>query len=133
MKTVFIAFCAVLFFMGAVAADEIGDKCGEHPRLLRDASGAAVWHSPQQLEELVLKRVTPEKPSLHNFTYDGFVSAKVMINTRGEVICMWNAAGHPVMIPPAMKAAREWKFKPLVRDGKPVEYVGMLRIPVTTR
>ncbi len=100
---------------------------------MRDAGGKAVWHSPEQINDLVLKKVAPEKPSVAGFNYDGVVSLKIMVNTEGDVICMWNAAGHPVMIPGAVKAVHEWKFKPLSRNGKLVEYVPTVKVPVSTR
>jgi tRNA U34 5-methylaminomethyl-2-thiouridine-forming methyltransferase MnmC len=106
------------------------DKCGSHPLLMRDTAGKLLWFSPEQLEERVTKKVTPETLSIEGFKYQGVVSLKVMIGTTGDVICMWGAAGHPVMIPPAFKAVHEWKFKPMVHQGKPAEYLGTVRISV---
>lgn len=129
MKAIALVLCLMLW-VSVSPADEVTEKCGPHPLLVRDAAGKLQWFSPEQLEERITKKVTPETLSIEGFKYEGVVSLKVMIGTTGDVICMWGAAGHPIMIPTAFKAVHEWKFKPLIHQGRPAEYLGTVRIRV---
>ncbi|MBZ5630882.1 MAG: energy transducer TonB [Acidobacteriia bacterium] len=131
MKCIALLLCLIAL-AGVSLADDVTEKCGPHPLLMRDKDGKLAWLSPQQLEERATKKVAPETLSIGGFKYEGVVSLKVMVGTTGDVICMWGAAGHPVMISPAFKAAHEWKFKPLIHEGKPAEYLGTMRIRVAT-
>ena len=106
------------------------EKCGVHPTLLRDGVGKLVWFSPEQLHSLMVATVPLEKPSIPGQKYVGQVSMHIMVNTKGNVVCMWGGAGHPVMLSPAFRAVRAWRFKPLASDGKPAEYVGTIKVQV---
>jgi hypothetical protein len=126
---------AVILLLSAMcfAADDIEDHCGPHPALMRDSAGQVIWLSPSELDTRVVKKVPIEKPAVSGLEYAGVVSAKVMINTTGDVICIWNAAGSPIVLRNAILAAREWKFKPMMSKGAAAEYVGTLKIPVSTK
>ena len=133
MRGAVLLFCFILL-AGLSLADEVTEKCGSHPLLMRDTAGKPQWLSPEQLEERITKKVAPETLSIDGFRYEGVVSLKVMIGTTGDVICMWGAAGHPVMIPPVFKAVHDWKFKPLVHQGRPAGHIppfvtGSARVP----
>jgi hypothetical protein len=106
------------------------EKCGAHPALLRDRAGKLVWFSPEQLQSMLVATVPLEKPAIPRQKYTGQVSMHVMVNAKGKVVCMWGGAGHPVMLSPAFRAVHQWRFKPLVSDGKPAEYVGTLKVQV---
>jgi len=117
----------------ATSAEKIIDmteKCGLHPMLLRDKVGKLVWFSPEQLQSRIVATVPLEKPTIPRQKYTGQVSMHVIINAKGNVICQWGGAGHPVMLSPAFRAVHEWRFKPLLSDGKPAEYVGTLKVHV---
>ncbi|MFB3814884.1 MAG: hypothetical protein ACE14L_12325 [Terriglobales bacterium] len=131
MKAVFAAL--VLLPCLCFAGDEITVHCGEHPALMRDSAGKVVWLSPAELEARIVKKVPVQKPAVAGLNYSGVVSIKVMINTTGDVVCMWDAAGSPVVLANAVVAAQQWKFKPLTKKGAPAEYVGTLKVSVSTR
>ncbi len=60
------------------------------------------------------------------------VKLKIMVSTGGEVICViWDLRGHPLMLASAVKAAHDWMFKPKSENGRPIEFVGTLEIPVS--
>jgi outer membrane biosynthesis protein TonB len=63
--------------------------------------------------------------------FEGAVKMKIMVSTGGDVICMWDVSGHPLMLASAVKAAHDWKFKPKIENRKPTEFVGVLELPVT--
>jgi outer membrane biosynthesis protein TonB len=112
----------------------LGKNCpGDHPNLLRDNAGKIVTFTPEQLKNMSVKRVKPEFPTLPpKLEYDGYVTFRVLINTRGEVACLWGNAGHPALVPAADEAGRWWKFKPMRVSGKAVEYIGTMRFHFST-
>jgi protein TonB len=65
--------------------------------------------------------VQPEYPQLAKTTrQSGVVAVEVMINDRGDVTSARALSGPPLLREAALSAARRWKFKPAIRDGKPV-------------
>jgi len=53
----------------------------------------------------------------------GTVSVQVTVNDRGDVVGATAVSGPEVLRASAVAAARHWKFKPSMRDGKPVGQV----------
>lgn len=51
----------------------------------------------------------------------GQVLLKFHISESGDVESVDVISGHPVLIPAAVDAAKKWKFKPYIRNGKPVK------------
>jgi TonB-like protein len=125
---------AFVICLAASAFAQVGKNCpGDHPNLLRDRTGKTVIFTPEQLNHMALRRVKPEHPNLPpNFEYDGYVTFKVLIDTRGEVACLWGNAGLPAFAQAADEAGRWWKFKPMMVDGKDVEYIGTMKFHFST-
>ena len=130
MRVIALVFALALFSSGA-AGQGIGEKCGSHPGLLRDKSGNPVWFSASQLQSIALKSVMPAPVHVGGLTFKGVVNLKLMVSTGGDVICIWDARGHPLMLASAVKAAYEWKFKPKIENSKPTEFLGTLELPVS--
>lgn len=130
MKLVLLVGSALL--LGAIATcQDVQQQCGNHPNLLRDASGQLKWLTSEELRKTAVILVEADPvPLPGGMIYSGFVTARVMVSATGEVVCMWGASGHPVMIPAAVRAIHQWKFKPRVVGGKRVEFVGLLKVPV---
>lgn len=128
---VFLVTVSLVLISGCCMCQEIERHCGVHPNLLRNGSGEPKMFSPEQLQSMATQKVQPEPVPLPSGSYyAGFVAANLMVDTRGDVICIWGAAGNPVMIPAAIRAMHGWKFKPMLVGTKPVKFVGRLRVPV---
>jgi hypothetical protein len=125
-----VVFALAIFSFGAPVKN-MTEKCGAHPSLLRDESGSPVWFSSTQLYSLAVKPVMAEPVHIKGLTFNGSVSVKIMVGTSGDVVCIWDAKGHPLMLANAVKAAHDWKFKPKIENGKPSEFVGTLELPVS--
>jgi TonB-like protein len=125
---------ALVVGLAASAFAQLGKNCpGDHPELLRDSAGKILIFTPQQLKGRAVKQVKPEFPELpQNFGYDGYVTFKVLIDTRGEVACLWGNAGLPVLAQAADEAGRWWKFRPVMVNGKAVEYLGTMKFHSST-
>ena len=130
MKTALLACIFVLFCIVAHGQD-LQQQCGNHPDLFRDGSGQPKWFSSPEVEKMATRTTTPEAVALPNgLPYSGFVSVRLMVNTAGDVVCLWDASGHPLMIASAIRAIHQWKFKPMTAGGRKVEFVGLLKVPV---
>jgi periplasmic protein TonB len=63
----------------------------------------------------------------------GTVSLLLRVDTEGRVVGVevQASSGHPALDQAAQQAARRWRFRPAVRDGRPME--GTVRVPVSFR
>lgn len=56
----------------------------------------------------------------------GDVGVDVLVGPDGAVICTAGYLGHPMVLKDVEEAVRQWKFKPLIENNKPVAFVGNL-------
>jgi Gram-negative bacterial TonB protein C-terminal len=56
----------------------------------------------------------------------GDVGVDVLVGPDGTVICTSGYMGHPMVVKDVEEAVRQWKFKPLTENNKPVAFVGSL-------
>lgn len=77
----------------------------------------------QSVEEgLILNKVKPVYPPLARQAHiQGTVILKVLINKSGDVENMQLFSGHPMLAPAALDAVKQWKYKPYLLNGEPVE------------
>jgi outer membrane biosynthesis protein TonB len=97
---------------------------------LRNKSGI-VWFTTEQLEKMAIKRIEPVMPlTAAGYHYDGAVSFRILVDRKGEISCIWAGAGNSLFVPAANEALQYWKFKPMLVNGKPVEFVGIMKFHV---
>ncbi len=70
-------------------------------------------------EASVLKKVDPIYPPLARI--QGTVTLQVVINKAGDVENIKLYSGHPMLAPAAIDAVKQWKYKPYLLNGEPVE------------
>jgi len=71
---------------------------------------------------LLIKRVNPEYPKeLKKRRIQGMVLLKVMISKDGDVTEVATISGRPDLAALASDAVRQWKYKPYLLSGQPVE------------
>jgi len=114
---------------------------GEVDRLLRDLKkqnqtvlviGSADSPSKNPITSDVIngsavRLVQPTYPVIaHAAHASGQVSVLVLIDLDGHVAAAQAEAGHPLLRPAAIKAARESSFTPTKLDGKPVRVMGLI-------
>jgi protein TonB len=79
-------------------------------------------NTPTRAESL--RQVRPEYPSMAKASgQKGIVTVEVSINERGDVVSARAISGPSLLRGPAVTAASRWKFKPAMRDGKPISSV----------
>lgn len=129
MNTGIALLCSVLYTGTSVA--QLGVNCGEHPRIFHNENGI-VWFTPEQLEKRIVRRIEPAIPRSGGvpFHYDTQITFKILVNTNGEVGCIWEPKGDAIFRRPANEALQYWRYKPMLVEGKPVEYVGVVKVHV---
>ena len=71
----------------------------------------------------LLQRVEPEYPrAAREKRVQGSVVLNVIVSKDGSVEQLVPVTGDSELAPAAAAAVRQWRFKPLVRDGKPIEF-----------
>jgi len=70
----------------------------------------------------MVKKVDPVYPPLaRQARIQGSVILQVVINKSGDVENIQLYSGHPMLAPAAIDAVKQWKYKPYLLNGEPVE------------
>jgi len=64
------------------------------------------------------------------FHYDSYVTFKILVATNGDIGCIWEPKGNALFVRAVNEALQYWRYKPMLLDGKPVEYVGVVKVHV---
>ena len=56
----------------------------------------------------------------------GEVVVMVIVDEEGKVIAAQVSSGHPLLRPACIKAAKETRFTPTLREGKPIKVLGAI-------
>ncbi len=71
---------------------------------------------------LLLHKVQPPYPALAKAArIEGNVVLKAIIDKEGNIQDLQLVSGHPMLVPAAIEAVRQWKYKPYLLNGQPVE------------
>jgi protein TonB len=71
---------------------------------------------------LLVHRVEPAYPTLaRSARVQGEVVLSAVIDTTGQITNLQLVSGHPMLVPAALSAVREWRYKPYLLNGQPVE------------
>jgi protein TonB len=61
----------------------------------------------------------------------GSVKLQATISKDGSVENLQVVSGHPLLVPAAIQAVRQWKYKPTVLNGEPVEVITEIDVNFT--
>lgn len=71
---------------------------------------------------LLVHRVEPAYPTLARAArVQGEVVLSAVIDTNGQITNLQLVTGHPMLVPAAIAAVKEWRYKPYLLNGQPVE------------
>ena len=71
---------------------------------------------------LLIHRVEPVYPPLAKAArVQGEVVLSAIISTNGEIENLQLVSGHPMLVPTAIAAVKQWRYKPYLLNGQPVE------------
>ncbi len=78
---------------------------------------------------VLVDRVPPIYPPLaRQARIQGEVLLRVLIGKDGGVEKLQAVSGHPMLVPAAIVAVKQWKYKPLLVDGQPVQIETEVRV-----
>jgi protein TonB len=58
-----------------------------------------------------------------NIRLQGVVKLHVLVDKDGKISGMRVISGHPLLVPPAMEAVKQWRYSTTLLNGEPVEVV----------
>jgi protein TonB len=91
------------------------------PQKLRVSSGVA--------EGLKTHDVTPTYPQMARIAHiQGDVILQATISKNGVIENLRAVQGHPILIQAAMDAVKQWKYKPYILNGEPVEVETQIKV-----
>jgi len=71
---------------------------------------------------LLIHKVQPPYPPLAKAArIQGEVILKAIINKDGEIQDLQLVSGHPMLVPAAIEAVKQWRYRPYLLNGQPVE------------
>lgn len=82
---------------------------------------------PGDADRWVISKPPPIYPPLAQAARaQGTVVVEIVVDEEGRVLAAQAKAGHPLLMPAAVKAAREARFKPPLVEGKAVKVAGVV-------
>lgn len=76
---------------------------------------------PAQMAQLI-RRVEPSYPTLaRQIQREGRVELHALISTEGRIESLEVISGDPLFIQSAIAAVREWRYRPTILNGRPIE------------
>ena len=74
------------------------------------------------LAGLLVRKVNPNYPPLaRQARIQGQVILRAVISKDGSIENLTLVSGHPMLAPAAIDAVKQWKYKPYLLNGEPVE------------
>jgi len=71
---------------------------------------------------LLIHRVEPPYPPLARAArLQGNVVLKAIIDKQGMIQDLQLISGHPMLVPTAIEAVKQWRYRPYLLNGQPVE------------
>jgi protein TonB len=71
---------------------------------------------------LLIHRVEPDYPALARQTHlQGTVQLHAVIARNGSIESLEALSGHPLLVKAALDAVRQWRYRPTLLSGEPVE------------
>ena len=84
------------------------------PQRVRVSSGVSTG--------MLIRKVQPAYPPLaRQARIQGQVVLQAEISKSGDIINLQLISGHPMLAPAAIEAVKQWKYKPYLLNGEPVE------------
>ena len=81
---------------------------------------------------LLIRKVNPSYPALaRQARIQGTVVLQAQISKDGNIENLQLVSGHPMLAPAAIEAVKQWKYKPYLLNGEPVEVETQVQVNFT--
>jgi protein TonB len=109
-----------------MARNWVLDSIGREARIIVPLPPPAVTaHAPRisrMMEGNLVYRVQPQYPPLaRQARVQGTVVLHATISRDGKIENLQVVSGHPLLVPAALDAVRQWRYRPYVLNNEPVE------------
>jgi protein TonB len=102
------------------------------PQVSRGADPAPVRLGGVVLSALLIKKVIPVYPSLaRQARISGAVHLEGILAKDGTIRNLQVLSGHPLLVPAALDAVRQWVYRPTLLNGVPVEVIAPIDVVFT--
>ena len=73
-------------------------------------------------EGMLIRKVQPVYPPMAKATHtQGSVVLTALIDTKGDIVGVQVISGHPLLIKAAVDAVQQWRYRPYILNGQPIE------------
>jgi periplasmic protein TonB len=115
--------------MGGVIGSVLGSVNVAAPKI---ATPQRVRVSSGVVSGLLLRKVQPNYPPLaRQARIQGTVVLQAQISKEGAIENLQLISGHPMLAPAAIEAVKQWKYKPYLLNGEPVEVETQVQVNFT--
>lgn len=95
------------------------------------AAAQVILLGPNEAEHFILRREPVRlPPEVEELGIRGEVRVIVEVGPDGRLRRVQLVSGHPLLVEPALRALRRYRFRPVEIHGRPVAWRGQVRIPV---
>jgi TonB family protein len=109
-------------FLTSALMAQSGAPPAANPNPAQSAPPATTPAPESSVLIVITKKVKPEYPAaVLPEKLQGRVIVRVVVGENGDVESTEVISGNPVLAEAALDAAKQWKFKPFVRNGQPVK------------
>ena len=84
------------------------------------------------MAQLTITKAPPQYPQeAKDARIQGAVLMRVVIDKEGNISNIQLISGHPVLAPAAIEAVKQWKYRPFLLNGEPVEVDTQVQVSFT--
>ncbi len=84
------------------------------------------------MEGNLIRRIQPDYPPLaRQARIQGSVVLRAVISRDGRIENLQVLNGHPMLAPAAIEAVRQWRYRPYMLNGEPVEVETQITVNFT--
>ena len=126
MKHKLRCFSAALVFITLISTSaSLADTPANVPR----SDSKPVIIPADVMVGILIHKVDPEYPRLAKAArISGIVTLKATISKTGEILDLRVECGPAILQEPSLKAIREWKYRPYLLRGEPVEVQTTIKV-----
>lgn len=84
---------------------------------------------PEVMEWRLKEWLAPKIPR-SSARIEGVVRLDAVIGADGKVLELTLISGHPLLVPHVIKAVKQWRYRPVTTNGKPVAVATVINVPV---
>ena len=115
--------------MGGVIGSVLSSTPVAAPKI---ATPTRVRVSSGVVSGLLVRKVPPTYPPLaRQARIQGVVVLQAQISKEGNIENLQLISGHPMLAPAAIEAVKQWKYKPYLLNGEPVEVETQVQVNFT--